>query len=148
MKRIYLSMTIAFLCLSCRSSNVDIPPGATVEYEDEQLGVRVKVSGHLAETILARLADDPDYASDVRVGAESPTKLYIAGKTFLLRSEGEITLVDTWGTRAWFVTNLIGDLDAYLRKEVAQGRGTPSPGGPLFGPSQKPPSSRPTPSGA
>jgi len=129
MKRICLSMLIAVMCMSCRSNTVYIPPGTTIEYQNDEIGIRVKVTGHLAQTILATLAEAPDVAvKGGPEGAASSRKLYIGDRVFLMIG-GELTLIDTWGTRAWFVSNMDVRLDAFLRREVEQGRGVPAPGG-------------------
>ncbi len=136
MKRVWLLLFMMFLSASCSDSGVDIPPTASIAYENHEVGYQVSVTGPLADAILKRLSEPPDDA--VPDSAESMDTLHyltIGDHRFQVWSGGrhKLVLMDGWGVRTWDMSGVQSDLDAFLRREMRGGRARPVPGGP-FGP--------------
>jgi len=100
MKKLAIPAIIALCMIGC-SSNIKVPKGTSVTYEDRLAGAKVVVGSPLAGEIIDRLNDDPDDA-EKKAGMPLDTQKYLhVGAMTLQVMADELVLIDDWGVRTW-----------------------------------------------
>ena len=97
------------------SLKITVPRRTTVRYENDS-GGSVAVEKPLANEIIAKLANEPDYA-DRHIRMPPDTIGYLdVGAQRVHVDDNELVLVDDWGMRMWEFRGIEAKLDALMSK--------------------------------
>ncbi len=115
MKTLAIPAIVALCMIGC-SSKIKVPEGTSVHYENHFVGSKVVAGKPLADEIIAKLNDEPDYAGkNVEMTLNTRKSLHVGTRIFAVTAD-ELILIDDWGVRTWSFKGIEARLEALIAK--------------------------------